>query len=121
VKRGRPRGSGKKKLKILDYRWWSIEVNECFPSVNYIVRKKGDVHCAYCISLEEALKLMYDSLFLLNVSEKPGYGAKFEDLRNIIIKTKNEFASLFSADDFIKNSYKIVKTQTQHTEGDSLC
>ena len=121
MKRGRPCGSQKKNLIILDYRSWIIEVDECFHSVNYIVRKKGDAHCAFCNSLESALKTIYSSMLLSNIEDKQEYAAKLEDLRIIIIQTKNEFASLLSADDLLKNSYKIVKKQTPHGEGDSSC
>jgi len=104
MRRGRPRGTQKKNLIILDYRSWIIEVDECFPSVNFIVRKKDELHCAYCSSLEVALNLIYNSMVLSNVSEKHDYGRKFEDLRNIIMQTKNEFTLLLNANDVIKNS-----------------
>lgn len=120
MKRGRPRGS-RKNLVALDYRSWLIEVDECFPSVNYIVRKKSDAHCAYCGSLEEALKMVYDLMLLDNVGQKNDYSKTIEDLRNIIVETKKEFASLLNADDLIKNSYKIVEKRTSQTEGDSSC
>jgi len=121
VKRGRPPGSQKKNLVLLDYRSWLIEVDESFPSVNFNVWKKGDAHCAYCGTLEAALKLIYSSMLLSNVNDKQDYGRKLEDLRNIVIQTKNEFALLLGVDDIIKNSYKIVKKQTPHAEGDSSC
>lgn len=120
MKRGRPRGS-RKNLVVLGYRSWSIEVDECFPSMNFIVRKKGAAHCAYCGSLEEALKMVYDAMLLGNVDRKNDYGGTIEDLRNIIVETKKELASLLSAEDIIRNSYKIVEKQTQQVKGDASC
>jgi len=121
VKRGRPRGSQKKNIVLLEYRSWLIEVDDCFPSVNFIVRKKGGTHYAYCGSLEAALRLIFFSLLLSNVNEKQDYGRTLEDLRSVIVQTKNEFASLINADDVIKNSYKIIEKQTSSGESDSSC
>lgn len=111
----------KKNLVILDYRSWLIEVDECFPSVNYIVRKKGNAHCAYCNSLEEGLKQIFSMTLLSNINEKKDYGRTLEELCKVVIQTKNEFALLFDANDLLKNSYKIVKKQKPCVEGDSSC
>jgi len=56
-----------------------------------------------------------------NLNEKQEYGLTLEDLRNVIIQTKNEIAFVLSADGLIKNLYKKVEKQTLHNEGDSSC
>ena len=121
IKRGRPRGTKKQNLIILEYRYWIIEIEESFPSVNYIVRKTGNGHCAYCTTITSALWTVYNSMILSNIKENHNYGRKIEDLCNVIIQTKNEFALLVSTNEIIKNSYKIIEKQTAHGEGDSSC
>jgi len=119
--KGRPKGSKKENSLLLDYRDWVIETDKGFASTNFIVRRKGDSHHAYCGCLEQALKMVHDALLLENVDKKYDYKGTIGDLRNIIIETKNEFALLLDACNLIKNSYKIVEKQTPSGEGDSSC
>lgn len=57
-------------------------------------------------------------MLLENVNKKQDYGERLENLRKIIIQTKNELTSLFSLDDTIQNSYEIIKKQTSSGESD---
>ena len=68
--KGRPKGYKKKTIKLLDYRNWIIEVDNNFPSFNYVVRKKDDIsyhRVAYCGSLESALKHIYQIMLCKKV------------------------------------------------------
>ncbi|HEC87042.1 MAG TPA: hypothetical protein ENI49_04150 [Thermoplasmatales archaeon] len=90
---------------LLDYRSWILEVDHNFPSANYIVRKKSDQkykQAAYCSSLEDGLKTIYDAMLLDNVNRKNGYGARFLDLKNLILETKMEFKALLDVTPKIK-------------------
>ncbi len=96
--RGRPRGSNKECLVLLDYRSWRIEYDaSAWPSVNYILRKKESDKVAYCVSLESALKSLYDEMIVDYVNRINGYGGKFSDLANAITTTKNEISALLDA------------------------
>jgi len=114
-KYGRPRGSKKRNILILDYHNWIVEVDDNFPSSNYVVRKKNDAkyhHIAYCGSLESALKQIYDIMLLDNINCKNDYGAKFKDLQNVIIETKNEFSRLLDVNHILKNKIKEGENET---------
>jgi len=103
---GRPKGSTKQNIVLLDYRTWIIEADNNFPSINYIVRKKTDTsyrHVAYCGSLEGALKLVYDQMLLDTVNRRNNYGARFNDLKNVILKTKNDISRLLDITPILKN------------------
>jgi len=103
------RGRKKHSTILLDYRCWIIEVDDCFPNFNYIVRKKNDTHfhhVAYCGSLESALKTIYDIMFLDVVNRQNNYGGKFEELRNAILETKKQFAALLDVTPIIQSRIK---------------
>ena len=90
---GRPKGSTKQNIVLLDY-------------INYIVRKKTDTsyrHVAYCGSLEGALKLVYDQMLLDTVNRRNNYGARFNDLKNVILKIKNDISRLLDITPILKN------------------
>ena len=111
--KGRPKGTTKNNIVLLDYRTWIIEVDNNFPSINYIVRKKTDTkyhHIAYCGSLESALKLVYGQMLLDTVNRRNNYGGKFEELRNVILETKDELSALVDVSPILKN--KIKKGET---------
>jgi len=91
------KGCKKQNIILLDYRSWIIEVEDNFPSINYVVRKKNDSgyhRVAYCGSLESALKTIYNVMLLDTVNRRNNYGARFKDLKNVILETKNEFTRL---------------------------
>ena len=116
--RGRPRGSSKNNTVLLDYRTWVIEVDNSFPSVNYVVRKKTDGrhhHVAYCGSLEAALRLIYDQMLLDTVNRRNNYGSRFNDLRNVILETKNQFSQLLDITPILRN--KIKKEEKRNDTG----
>lgn len=113
--KGRPKGYKKQNTILLDYRSWIIEVDNCFPSYNYIVKKKNDTkyhHVAYCGSLESALKQIYTIMLLNNVNRKNDYGANFRDLSNLIIETKNEFSQLLDVNPVIEKRIKRGENET---------
>ena len=85
------------------------------------MRKKGNANCANRGSLESTLIWFYERVLLENVNEKQDYSCTLEDLRSVIVQMKNKFALLLSADDLVKNSYKIMERQTPYTESDLLC
>jgi len=117
--RGRPKGSSKNNTVLLDYRSWIIEVDNNFPSINYIVRKKNDAryhHVAYCSSLEDALKTIYDQMLLDTVNRRNNYGSRFNDLRNIILETKNQFSQLLDITPILNNKIKKEKKTNDTNE-----
>ena len=90
-----------KKTVILDYRGWQILLEPGFPSHNYVLTRKNASHGfrpAYCGSLESALSMLFEQLIITNIKEVSSYGKKFTDLRDVIIRTKNEFKELLSND-----------------------
>lgn len=90
-----------KKTVILDYRGWQILLEPGFPSHNYVLTKKNASHGfrpAYCGSLESALSMLFEQLIITNIKEDSSYGKNFTDLRDVIIRTKNEFKGLLSND-----------------------
>lgn len=94
-KRGRPKAQ-KTNILLLDYRTWQIIYDgSAWPSVNYILRKKGVRNVAFCSNLESALKLMYDIMLVDYVNAQNNYGAKFSDLAKAINSTKKDIARLF--------------------------
>ena len=110
--KGRPKGSSKNNTTLLNYRSWIIEVDNSFPSINYIVRKKTDAgyhYVAYCSSLENALKLIYDQMLLDTVNRRNNYGSRFNDLRNVILETKKQFSQLLDITPILKNKIKKEK------------
>jgi hypothetical protein len=93
-KRGRPRGE-KTTVLLLDYRTWKIKYDgSSWPSVNYILQKKGSRNVAYCGTLENALKKLYDEMLVDFVNRENNYGAKFFDLANAINNTKKDIERL---------------------------
>ena len=113
--KGRPKGTTKNNIILLDYRTWIIEADNNFPSINYIVRKKTDTryhHVAYCGSLEGALKLVYDQMLLDTVNHNNDYGGKFKDLQKAILETRNELSALLDVSLIFKN--KIKKGEKQN-------
>lgn len=93
--RGRPKGQTSNTI-LLDYRTWKIIYDgSAWPSINYILQKKGTRKVAYCGTLESALKIMYDEMLVDYVNRQNDYGAKFLDLANAINKTKNDISRLF--------------------------
>ncbi len=116
--KGRPKGSAKRNVVLLEYRTWIIEVDNSFPSINYIVRKKSDTQChhvAYCGSLESALKLVFDQMLLDTVNRRNNYGERFNDLKNVILETKNEISRLLDVSPILKN--KIKKGEIENEPG----
>lgn len=112
---GRPKGSKKETIVLLDYRSWIIEADSGFPRNNYVVRKKSDgkyKHVAYCSNLEDALKIIFNFMILDNVNRKNVYGGRFKDLCNVIVETKSEFSSLLDVSLVIKNKIKREKNET---------
>ena len=90
-----------KKTVILDYRGWQILLEPGFPSHNYVLTKKNASHGfrpAYFGSLESALSMLFEQLIITNIKEDSSYGKNFADLRDVIIRTKNEFKELLSND-----------------------
>ncbi len=109
------KGRRKKSTILLNYRGWIVEVDNNFPSLNYAVKKKSDLkyhHVAYCGSLESALNQIYTIMLLNNVNCKNYYGAKFKDLRNMILQTKNEFSDLLDVNPIIQAKIKRGKNET---------
>jgi hypothetical protein len=95
TKRGRPTANMTNVL-LLDYRTWKIIYDaSAWPSVNYILRKKGVRNVAYCGTLESALKTLYYEMLADYVNRQNNYGAKFLDLANAINKTKKDISRLF--------------------------
>lgn len=96
---------GFKHVVLLDCGNWLIETDYSFPSTNYIIRKKKDrkyKQAAYCVSLEDALKTIFDAMLLENVKGRKDYGAGFQDLRNLILETKTQFKALLDVNPLIK-------------------
>lgn len=90
-----------RKTIVLDYRSWQIIHEPNFPGDNYVLTKKKashGFHPAYCGSLDSALKLLFDQLVIANINKNGSYGKKFAELREIILRTKNEFKQLVSPD-----------------------
>ena len=115
---GRPKGRTKQTTILLEYRTWRIEVDDNFPSNNYVLRKKHDSkyrHVAYCSSLEGALKIMYNVMLIDNVNRQNNYGAKFLDLRKAILKTKQQFDALLSANPKVQKEIKGGENETVNT------
>ena len=116
--KGRPKGYKKQSTILLDYRNWIIEVDDNFPSYNYVVRKKTDAgyhHVAYCGNLESALKQIYQIMLLDTVNKRHDYGCKFKDLQKAILETKNELSALLDVSPILKN--KIKKGEKQNETG----
>jgi len=110
--RGRPKGTKKQKSVILDYRTWILEYDgAAWPSINYILRKKGTRYLAYCGTLESALKMIYVEMLIDYVNRKNDYGAKFNDLAKAIKTTKNDLARLLDITPILKNEIKTEKKQ----------
>ncbi|HDM25580.1 MAG TPA: hypothetical protein ENG24_03175 [Thermoplasmatales archaeon] len=109
MKRGRPVGSKKNRTLLLDYRSWVIY----YEDGNYVLKKKDkNKGIAYHSTLENALQDLYDQMLLCNVNEKNGYGAKFNDLKNLILETKQELSDLLSINSILEKSYKGEKNET---------
>ena len=109
MKRGRPVGSKKTRALLLDYRSWVIY----YEDGNYVLKKKDkNKGIAYHSTLENALQDLYDQMLLYNVNEKNGYGAKFNDLKNLILETKQELSDLLSINSILEKSYKGEKNET---------
>jgi hypothetical protein len=109
---GRPKGQ-KTHVLLLDYRTWQIIYDgSAWPSVNYILQKKGTRKVAYCSTLESALKLMYDEMLADYVNRQNNYGAKFLDLANSINKTKKDISRLFEI--LPKNLIEIKKEKKEN-------
>lgn len=96
--KGRPKGSTKTNIILLDYRTWTIEYDGSgFPAVTFNLRKKGSKHTAYCSTLENALKIMYNEMLGDYVNHQNDYGAKFGELAKAIEATKNEIIDILGA------------------------
>jgi len=110
---GRPKGKTADKTLILDYRTWIIEYDgSAWPSDCYILKKKGVRSVAYCSNLENALKTMYNSMLADYVNRQNDYGAKFEDLANAIIGTKNDFSKILDNPQIV-NCIKMNKNENK--------
>ena len=110
--RGRPKGTTKQNLLLLDYRTWTIEYNEsAWPSVNYILRKKETKKAAYCGTLESALRMLYSEILVDYAKCKNDYDAKFCDLAEAIDETKNELSDLLDFSPTLKNKIKMMKNE----------
>ncbi|MCK4364883.1 MAG: hypothetical protein KAW45_02420 [Thermoplasmatales archaeon] len=109
------RGRKKESMVLLDYRSWIIEVDNNFPSYNYVVRKKSDDkrhHVAYCGSLESALNQIYNAMLLDTVNRRNGYGGKFKDLQSAVLETKNEFSELLNVNSLLQARIKKGENET---------
>jgi len=117
--KGRPLGSKKEITVLLNHHGWILEIDQNFPSNNYMVKKSGKNHVAYCCGLESALKTIFDVSLVETVKCIPKYCARLEDLHDAIIQTKNEFAQLLSISPILKNYNKPVEKKTSIGEGSS--
>jgi hypothetical protein len=120
---GRPRGSKKETIILLNCRSWVIEVDGNFPSRNFMVKRIGNTKnhvVAYCGSLDAALGVFFEVMVLENAKQTKGYSGKFDDLRDIIQKTKREFAELLDVTPILKNYNKPVEMKTFVVEGSPL-
>jgi hypothetical protein len=106
-RKGRPKGSTKSNIVLLDYRTWIIEYDGSgFPAVTFNLRKKGSKHTAYCSTLESALQIMYNKMLSDYVNRQNDYGAKFSELAEAIKAAKNEIIDILGANSlekFLKN------------------
>ena len=117
ARKGRCRSIGRKKHSaiLLDYRGWIIEVDSNFPNRNYVVKEKSDKnlhHVAYCSTLESALNQIFNIMLLENVNRKHDYGAKFKDLCDVIVDTKNEFSDLLNVNLILRAEIKRGENET---------
>jgi hypothetical protein len=96
TKRGRKKATATRAI-VLDYRSWIIEYDGgAWPSDCFILRKNGVRTVGYFSNLESALKKMYDSMLGDYVNRKNNYGAKFDDLANLIIDVKKDFSMILT-------------------------
>jgi len=103
MKRGRPQGAKANKTVLLNYRTWIIEYDAtAFPSVCYVLKKKGTKNVAYCSTLESALKILYNEMLGDYVNRVNDYGAKFTDLANAISQAKSEIVKALNTPNFDK-------------------
>lgn len=119
MKKGRPRGSRKQTVILLDYRSWIIEVDNNFPSRNYVVKRIRDgksTRIANCVSLENALERIFEPMLVDNAKQTKDYCGTLEDLRSLILQTKREFSLLLDVSDVIKKDCKVVENKTHAKE-----
>lgn len=115
---GRPLGSLKEITTLLRSNDWVLEVDENFPSNNYMVRKNGSENrIAYCVSLESGLKTFFNCLLLETIKQTPSYTASIDALRQAILETHAKFNRLLTIPDTLKNEKKIVEKKTPDGEG----